>query len=211
MDHAEHLHHAVEFSYWAAFMVGLLGSGHCIGMCGGLVSAFFMKLQAKGPWPYLTYHAGRIAVYAVVGLIAALLGAVLVSTGRLGLAQGILQIVAGLVIIVLGFDLLGWPDPYTRASRAAAAQAVHGATRKAGTRRIDHGAINDLSLDDNNAGQHRAQSTGACCSCSPLAPAVDAASVLFGKSASACQLLQGRGAVRHRTRCRHSGRNRYFS
>ncbi len=88
-------------------MTGLLGSGHCLGMCGGLVSAFFMKLRAQGPWPYLTYHAGRIAVYAVVGLIAALLGAALVSTGRLGLAQGVLQIVAGAVVILLGFDLLG--------------------------------------------------------------------------------------------------------
>lgn len=88
-------------------MTGLLGAGHCLGMCGGLVSAFFMKLNARGPWPYLIYHAGRIAVYAVVGLIAAALGAVLVSTGRLGLAQGVLQIVAGLVVIVLGFDLLG--------------------------------------------------------------------------------------------------------
>jgi sulfite exporter TauE/SafE len=103
----DHAHHAVQFSYWLAFMTGLLGAGHCLGMCGGLVSAFFMKLQAKGPWPYLIYHAGRIAVYAGVGLIAAALGAVLVSTGRLGLAQGVLQIVAGAVVILLGFDLLG--------------------------------------------------------------------------------------------------------
>jgi len=88
-------------------MTGLLGAGHCLGMCGGLVSAFFMKLNARGPWPYLTYHAGRLAVYALVGLVAAVLGAVLVSTGRLGLAQGILQIVAGAVVILLGFDLLG--------------------------------------------------------------------------------------------------------
>lgn len=35
-------------SYWLAFMTGLLGSGHCLGMCGGLVSAFFMRLGAKG-------------------------------------------------------------------------------------------------------------------------------------------------------------------
>jgi len=105
----DHSHHqaVVEFSYALAFMTGLLGSGHCLGMCGGLVSAFFMKLQARGPWPYLTYHAGRIAVYAVVGLIAALLGAVLVSTGRIGLAQGVLQIVAGAIVILLGLDLLG--------------------------------------------------------------------------------------------------------
>jgi sulfite exporter TauE/SafE len=105
----DHSHHqaVVEFSYALAFMTGLLGSGHCLGMCGGLVSAFFMKLQARGPWPYLTYHAGRIGMYALVGLIAAMLGAVLVSTGRIGLAQGVLQIVAGVIVILLGLDLLG--------------------------------------------------------------------------------------------------------
>lgn len=106
MDHSHH-QAVVEFSYALAFMTGLLGSGHCLGMCGGLVSAFFMKLQARGPWPYLTYHAGRISMYALVGLLAALLGAVLVSTGRIGLAQGVLQIVAGIVVILLGLDLLG--------------------------------------------------------------------------------------------------------
>lgn len=106
MDHTHHLA-VVEFSYALAFMTGLLGSGHCLGMCGGLVSAFFMKLQARGPWPYLAYHAARVAVYAVIGLLAALLGAVLVSTGRIGLAQGVLQIVAGAIVILLGLDLLG--------------------------------------------------------------------------------------------------------
>lgn len=42
-----HTHHAIEFSYWLAFMTGLLGAGHCLGMCGGLVSAFFMKVGAS--------------------------------------------------------------------------------------------------------------------------------------------------------------------
>lgn len=106
MDHSQHVHIA-EFSYWAAFMVGILGSGHCIGMCGGLVSGCFMKLQAKGPWPYAAYHASRIAIYAGVGLIAALLGTVLVASGMTGLAQGVLQILAGAIVILLGLDLLG--------------------------------------------------------------------------------------------------------
>jgi sulfite exporter TauE/SafE len=106
VDHSQHAHIA-EFSYWAAFMVGILGSGHCIGMCGGLVSGCFMKLQAKGPWPYAAYHASRIAIYAGVGLIAALLGTVLVASGMTGLAQGVLQIFAGAIVILLGLDLLG--------------------------------------------------------------------------------------------------------
>ena len=106
MDHSQHVHIA-EFSYWTAFMVGILGSGHCIGMCGGLVSGCFMKLQAKGPWPYAAYHVSRIGIYAGVGLIAALLGTVLVASGMTGLAQGVLQILAGAIVILLGLDLLG--------------------------------------------------------------------------------------------------------
>lgn len=106
MDPAHH-HHIAEFSYWLAFMTGLLGSGHCLGMCGGLVSAFFMKLDARGVAPYAAYHGARLAVYGLVGLVAALVGTVLVATGMVGLAQGVLQIVAGSVVILLGFDLLG--------------------------------------------------------------------------------------------------------
>lgn len=98
---------AGELPLFLAFMTGLLGSGHCLGMCGGLVSAFFMKLGARGPTPYLAYHGARIAIYVVVGIIAAALGQVLVSTGWIGLWQGVLQIVAGLVVILLGLDLLG--------------------------------------------------------------------------------------------------------
>jgi sulfite exporter TauE/SafE len=110
MDHSQHAHIAefsAQFSYWAAFMVGILGSGHCIGMCGGLVSGCFMKLKAAGPWPYAAYHAARISIYAGVGLVAALLGTVLVASGMTGLAQGVLQILAGAIVILLGLDLLG--------------------------------------------------------------------------------------------------------
>jgi sulfite exporter TauE/SafE len=106
MDPAHH-HAIVEFSYWLAFMTGLLGSGHCLGMCGGLVSAFFIRLGAKGIWPYLVYHGARVGVYTLLGVIAAAVGAVLVSTGQFGKLQGVLQIVAGIIVIVLGLDLLG--------------------------------------------------------------------------------------------------------
>jgi sulfite exporter TauE/SafE len=76
-------------------------------MCGGLVSSFFMKLGAKGPWPYLAYHGARVGIYGAVGVIAATIGAVLVSTGQIGLWQGVLQIIAGIIVILLGLDLLG--------------------------------------------------------------------------------------------------------
>ncbi|MDK9720713.1 MAG: sulfite exporter TauE/SafE family protein [Rhodospirillales bacterium] len=93
-----------------AFMTGLLGSGHCVGMCGSLVSAFFVRLGEAGrlAWPALAYHSARILVYVLAGCLAALLGVALISTGLIGKAQGILQIVAGVIVILLGLDLLGW-------------------------------------------------------------------------------------------------------
>jgi len=106
LDHTQH-QALTEFSYWLAFMTGILGSGHCLGMCGGLVSGFFMKLGARSFAPYLAYHLTRVGVYALIGLLAAALGAVLVQTGAFGRLQGLLQIVAGGIVILLGLDLLG--------------------------------------------------------------------------------------------------------
>lgn len=99
-----------EIDYTVAFMAGILASGHCLGMCGSLVSAFFIKFgeENKGVLPYIGYHGARIAVYTLVGLIAALIGLALVSTGIVGKTQGILQIVAGTIVIMLGLDILGW-------------------------------------------------------------------------------------------------------
>lgn len=92
-----------------AFMTGILGSGHCIGMCGALVSGFFMKTAGcrKSHLPYLGYHGARILVYTLVGIIAASFGVALVSTGLVGKIQGILQIVVGALVIILALDILG--------------------------------------------------------------------------------------------------------
>jgi len=47
------------------FVLGLLGSGHCVGMCGPLVLA----IPAPGGrlLPHFAYHAGRITTYGAVG------------------------------------------------------------------------------------------------------------------------------------------------
>ena len=63
-----------ELSLPAAFVVGLLGSLHCIGMCGGIVGALTMGLPdsiRNSParmLPFLlAYNAGRLASYALAG------------------------------------------------------------------------------------------------------------------------------------------------
>lgn len=94
---------------WLAALAGLLGSGHCLGMCGALVSTCFLRMGpgARHPAAHVAYHAARLGVYVLVGALAGGLGDALTQSGRFGLVQGVLQILAGLVVIVMGLDVLG--------------------------------------------------------------------------------------------------------
>jgi len=113
MDHAMHgmaeIAASTGFDYSLAFVAGFLGSGHCLGMCGALVSGYFMKTgKTKSYLPYFAYQLTRISVYTVVGVLAAALGVVLVSSGLFGKLQSILQMLIGCVVIFLALGILGW-------------------------------------------------------------------------------------------------------
>ncbi|MBF0320774.1 MAG: sulfite exporter TauE/SafE family protein [Nitrospirae bacterium] len=98
----------VDVDYTLTFIAGILGSFHCMGMCGGLVSAFFLRLGAgDGLMPYLTYHTGRIMIYTLIGTLAASLGMAIEKSGLFGKVQGILQILSGLVVTIIALDILG--------------------------------------------------------------------------------------------------------
>lgn len=104
LDFLAHLDYTV---YTLALITGFFGSGHCAGMCGALVAGFFMKSEKKSAWPYIAYHFGRLSMYTIVGIIAALIGVALVSTGLLGQIQGILQVAIGFFVIVLALGIAG--------------------------------------------------------------------------------------------------------
>ncbi|PPD32850.1 MAG: hypothetical protein CTY19_10110 [Methylomonas sp.] len=113
MDHGMHgmaeIAAATGFDYSLAFVAGFLGSGHCLGMCGALVSGYFMKAgKNKSYLPYFAYQFTRISVYTVVGVLAAALGVVLVSSGMFGKIQSVLQMLIGGVVIFLALGILGW-------------------------------------------------------------------------------------------------------
>ncbi len=115
MDHSMHDMHAMHdiasgmgIDYLLVFVAGVLGSGHCLGMCGALVSGYFMNAgKNKSYFPYLAYQLSRISVYTVVGLVAASLGFVLVSSGMFGKLQSMLQIFIGSVVIILALGIIG--------------------------------------------------------------------------------------------------------
>lgn len=83
----------------AAFAMGVIGSFHCVGMCGPLALALPLKddtLQSKFTGALL-YNTGRIVTYSLFGLVAGLLGK---SFAVFGFQQW-LSIVAGALIILL--------------------------------------------------------------------------------------------------------------
>ncbi len=62
--------------FWAAFITGLLGSLHCVGMCGPIALA--LPYQGRDKWAaaanVLLYNVGRVVTYASIGTIIGLLG-----------------------------------------------------------------------------------------------------------------------------------------
>jgi len=66
-----------------AFMAGLLGAGHCFGMCSGIAGGLGALSAGRGAWASaLLFNGGRVLSYSVLGgLCAALLGAAGESLG----------------------------------------------------------------------------------------------------------------------------------
>ena len=101
-------------SLLALFMLGLSGTGHCLGMCGPLVLAFPGK---SGKFDsHLYYHAGRIITYTVIGVLMGSLGLVLAKlvsvTGldylaTLARIQLVFSLLAGMFLALFGLGQLG--------------------------------------------------------------------------------------------------------
>ena len=87
----------------AGALLGLLGSGHCVAMCGPLILAVGTPAREQ-PLPARlvrvgSYHAGRVSTYAMLGVVAGAAGSLMALAGLgrvLALGAGMLLIVAGL-------------------------------------------------------------------------------------------------------------------
>ncbi|WP_226342950.1 sulfite exporter TauE/SafE family protein [Pseudomonas putida] len=98
----------------SALVLGLLGGGHCLGMCGGLMGALTLAIppeqRGKRLRLLLAYNLGRVLSYTSAGLLLGLAGwAVASSPAALGL-----RVVAALLLIAMGLYLAGWWSGLTR-------------------------------------------------------------------------------------------------
>lgn len=91
-----------------ALLAGLLGSGHCFGMCGG-IAVGLGNLPRQGFMSALVFNLGRLSSYALLGAISAwLLGA---AGGALDVPQWgfILRLLTAVMILLIGLQFLfGW-------------------------------------------------------------------------------------------------------
>jgi sulfite exporter TauE/SafE len=122
-------------AFGAALLLGLFGSTHCIGMCGGLSGALAFALPpgASASRRLLllgTMGLGRISSYALLG---ALTGALLPgAVGGLPLAR----IVAGILLALMGLSIAGWSAPLAPLERAG-----HRVWQRIGPRALKLGRI----------------------------------------------------------------------
>jgi uncharacterized protein len=92
------------------FMAGILGTAHCLGMCG----PFALAIGGAGQrWPVVlfrqaAYTAGRIFTYATLGAVAGYCGARLIQLSpRVVYLPAFLAMVAGAVLIYQGLAAAG--------------------------------------------------------------------------------------------------------
>ena len=103
----------MDISYFLAFTTGFLGGfGHCIGMCGPLVTSYtFHEGRFRDSRislsPHLLYNAGRITTYVFIGSLMGLAGSFANTLGRFSGIQDIVTIIAGCIMILMGLGITG--------------------------------------------------------------------------------------------------------
>lgn len=98
-----------DITLFTLFLLGFFGGGHCVGMCGGLSSAFALQLP-----PHINrltlialLNAGRISSYAAIGFLLGLLGQIGISLDQTRWLQNGLFVAANLLLFLLGLYLAG--------------------------------------------------------------------------------------------------------
>lgn len=88
----------------AVLVASLLGSLHCVGMCGPL--ALWATGGGTQRGTMSAYHIGRLTTYLIAGAVAGILGSALNLGGEVAGYQMLAAKVAGVVLIIVGVQRL---------------------------------------------------------------------------------------------------------
>lgn len=101
----------LSIDYLSAFVIGLLGSGHCIGMCGGITTMLTSALSPQSSKRkhlklVSAYHVGRIFSYSLIGAIVGFTSSI--AARNIGVPLGFMRMFAAIFLILLGLYLGQW-------------------------------------------------------------------------------------------------------
>lgn len=90
----------------SALVLGFAGSLHCVGMCGGIAGALAQSASERAIRASILHSFGRIASYAMVGVLAGLFGGVFGELFPAHPSAGlVVRVALGLLIIAVGIEL----------------------------------------------------------------------------------------------------------
>lgn len=96
-------------SYIVLFIIGMLTSIHCVGMCGGIMISQSISKKNESKFqatrPAILYNAGRVIAYTLIGGLVGALGSVLSLSLNV---KSAMQIFAGIFMIILGLNMAGF-------------------------------------------------------------------------------------------------------
>lgn len=98
----------MSIDWLGAFFIGLVGAGHCMGMCGGIASMLTMGQQQPSKWVPLFYNSGRLMSYAVIGAIVGGTFSTISEVSQLNNALVWLRLAAALFMILLACYIGRW-------------------------------------------------------------------------------------------------------
>ena len=103
-------------SLLSLLLIGFLGGGHCVGMCGGLASAFALQLPPHiGRIKLIVLlNLGRISSYVLIGVLLGAVGQVGISLDQTRSLQYGLFVAANVLLLLLGLYLAGLSAWITR-------------------------------------------------------------------------------------------------
>lgn len=105
----------MEPTFAIAFLVGVLSTVHCLGMCTGIMGALTLSLpmevraRPNSLLPYmLAYNLGRVSSYTLVGWMVGALSSLLASALAQYYGSQIFLALATAMLVGLGLYLGGW-------------------------------------------------------------------------------------------------------
>ncbi len=117
----------MSLDLFSAFIIGLLGSGHCIAMCGGITTMLTSALPSTNKYQeqqiatngqsvpvktnnktalVILYNIGRIASYSLIGGIVGFTGSI--AAKNIGMPLAGLRMFSAIFVILLGLYLGQW-------------------------------------------------------------------------------------------------------